>query len=96
MFNLTSTATAKSGDTANIAFNYVNTDGSIITSNTIAVSVGGAAASYSLALDASSYAPGDPMVLTITAKDAAGNAAYDGIASTSCNMQTSACQRSTS
>jgi len=80
-YELLSTMLSKSGDSANIAFSYQKADGTFITSNTIAVTAGGAAKTYALSLDASSYAPGDAMVLTITAKDAAGNAAYDGAAS---------------
>jgi len=81
-FALSTAPTAVSGDTANVAFTYFNTDGTVVTSNTLPITVGGAAKTYALSLDQSSYAPGDAMVLTITAKDASGNPVYDTFATT--------------
>jgi len=64
---------------------YINTDGSIVTSNTVDNSCAGAPVTYSAAWDQKSYTPGALMKLNITLKDAKGNLAneYDGTGTSS-------------
>jgi hypothetical protein len=45
---------------------------------TIDVTVGGSISTETIAFDKTSYAPGEAMVITRTAKDSAGNPVYDG------------------
>ena len=52
-------------------------DGSYV-STPVTFTLGGAVVSTSVALDKTSYAPGEAMVLTVTAKDSAGNPSFDG------------------
>jgi len=47
---------------------------------TVDVTVGGSIATETLSFDKTSYAPGEAMVVTRTAKDSAGNPVYDGAA----------------
>ena len=74
-------ANAVSGAKATLTYSYVNSDGTIISSTPVALTVGGVVAKEVISTDASSYAPGAPMIATITATDASGNPAYDGAAS---------------
>jgi len=64
---------------------YVNTDGTIVTSNSVDNSCAGAPVFYSAAWDKDKYAPGELMKLNITLKDAKGNLAneYDGTGTSS-------------
>ncbi len=75
------TATSKSGDKASLTFSIVNGDGDIITSSPVAVSIGGSVAKEVISFDKTSYDPGAPMTVTITATDSSGNPVYDGAAS---------------
>ena len=72
-FNCSATVAA----TGAIQLQYVNTDGSLVTSNALSISCSGAPASYSAKLDKSSYNPGDLATLTVTFKDASGSVAAD-------------------
>jgi hypothetical protein len=74
-----STPSAKSGDTANLTFSYINSLGTAITSTPVAITVGGTktGGTVTLKTDKDSYSPGERMVLTVTAKDASGNKVYD-------------------
>jgi hypothetical protein len=56
---------------------YVNTDGTIATSNTVTVSCAGNPYTYTASYDKASYAPGEVAVLTVTFKDSKGNLAND-------------------
>jgi hypothetical protein len=47
----------------------------------VSISVGGAVATEVISFDKTAYAPGEAMVVTITAKDSAGNPVADGTAS---------------
>jgi len=72
------TPSAKSGDKATLTFSYVNSLGTTITA-TQAVTVGGTktGGKVTMTLDKTTYAPGEKMVLTVTAVDSAGNPVYD-------------------
>ena len=74
----TTSALGTSGKSATLTYSITLADGTVITSNPVTVTLGGAAASVTMATNASSYLPGEQGTITITAKDAAGNAAYDG------------------
>ena len=76
--SLTGATNAASGATSTVTFRTQLTDGTFVTSNAISASVGGAATKEVVTFDKTSYAPGEPMVITRTATDAAGKPAYDG------------------
>jgi len=69
--------TASSYGKEKMAMIYVNTDGSVITSNEVENSCAGSPVFYSAGWDKASYAPGELMKLLITVKDAKGNLAND-------------------
>jgi hypothetical protein len=76
--------TSKSGDKATLTFRIANpNDATGLTFLTSAVdfTIGGSVATETLAFDKTSYAPGEAMVLTRTAKDSAGNPVFDGATS---------------
>jgi hypothetical protein len=61
--------------TSNVVLKYTNTLGTVISSNSFKVVVGGAAASYTAKLDKSSYNQGDIATLTVKFLDSKGNPA---------------------
>jgi len=63
--------------TGNLQVDYSNNDGSVITSNGLAVTCSGAADNYTAKLDKATYNPGDIATLTVTFKDASGSLAAD-------------------
>jgi trimeric autotransporter adhesin len=71
---------AVSGKTATITFSVLNTATGLysIVAAPITFAIGGAIASTVVAVNKTSYLPGEAIVMTATAKDSAGNAAYDG------------------
>jgi hypothetical protein len=71
-----SAVTGLGGGTTNVVFQFVNpVSGSIVKSAPAAISCAGNATSISASFDKATYAPGDIATLTISGKDAAGNAA---------------------
>ena len=73
---------AVSGKTATITYSYTNADTTVIKSAPITFTIGGTTiVTETLGFDKASYAPGEAMVITRTAKDSAGNAVADGTAS---------------
>jgi hypothetical protein len=71
-----SSVTGLGGGTTNVVFQFVNpVSGSIVKSAPAAISCAGNATSISASFDKATYAPGDIATLTISGKDAAGNAA---------------------
>ncbi len=76
----TSAASAKSGDSAELTFTVVNANGTIIKSAPLKVTIGGSVATETIAFDKTSYAAGEAMTITRTAKDSAGNPVADGTA----------------
>ncbi len=78
--NFSSAANAASGSKATLTISVADpasTTGGTLTT-TLAVSIGGSISTETLAFDKTSYAPGDAMVMTRTAKDSAGNPVFDG------------------
>ena len=69
---------AASGASATITFEVADTSGNYtILAAPLTFAIGGAIASEALTTDMASYASLAPITLTVTAKDSAGNAAYD-------------------
>ena len=68
--------------TDNAIVQYVNIDGSVVTSNATPVSCAGAATTYTAAFDKAIYNPGDLATLSVTFKDSNGNLAADYLTST--------------
>jgi hypothetical protein len=80
--NFVTTTSAKSGDKATLTIRIVDpADATKFISTTYDVTVGGSVATETLAFDKTSYAPGEALVITRTAKDSAGNPVADGSAS---------------
>jgi hypothetical protein len=73
-------AAAVSGKTATVTFSVYSAATGLydIVANALTFSIGGAIATVAVTLDNATYAAGETMVLTATAKDSSGNAAYDG------------------
>lgn len=69
-----------SGQKATLTYSVQNSDGSIVSSAPVALSLGGSVAKETISLDAASYTAGAPMTLTATAVDSSGNPVYDGAA----------------
>jgi hypothetical protein len=79
--SVTGASNATSGKTTTVTWSYANSATSVITSNAITFTAGGTTiASETLTFNKTSYVAGDPMVITRTAKDAAGNPVADGTA----------------
>ena len=76
--SITGATGAASGKSTTVYFRYTLADGTIIDSNKLTVAVGGAVKTVSAAFDKAAYVAGGQAILTISAKDASGNAAYDG------------------
>ena len=70
--------TGGSAGTSTLVVQYVNPDGSVALSNSLVVNVGGAADTYKVALDKSSYNQGDLAKVTVTFLDSKGNIAFSG------------------
>jgi len=76
------TTTAASGSSTTITYeSTIAGTTTVIKSNAVAIKIGGGVTTETITLDATSYAPGQPMLVTRTAKDSAGNPVYDGLAS---------------
>ena len=80
-----SASSAASGGKATMTFRVVDPagDGTTYLTSDVAFTIGGSVATEVITTDKTSYAPGEAMVLTITAKDSAGNPVYDGAATPS-------------
>jgi hypothetical protein len=75
--DMSGAATAVSGKTATITYRTLLSGTTFITATPVTVTIGGAIATETVAFDKSSYAPAEAMIITRTAKDAAGNVPYD-------------------
>ena len=83
--SVTSAANAVSGKTTTVTYRIADpasTTGGFITAAPLTFSVGGVVATTKISADATSYAAGAPMIITLTSKDSAGNPVFDGAAST--------------
>jgi hypothetical protein len=81
--NWSAAANAVSGSKATLTISIADpasTTGGTLTT-TVAVSIGGSISTETVAFDKTSYAPGEAMVITRTAKDSAGNPVFDGAGS---------------
>jgi len=80
--SVTGAPTATSGKSATVTYSYTNADLTVIKSAAVPFTIGGTTiVTESLAFDKTSYAPGEAMWITRTAKDSAGNPVADGVAS---------------
>lgn len=72
-------ASATSGQTANLTFTTTNADGTTVSSTPVAIKIGGTTIkTLTAAFDKADYAPGTKAVLTFTAKDDKDNLVADG------------------
>jgi len=80
---VTSAANSTSGKTATVTFRTQLSTGAYISAAPVTFTLGGTLATgkETIAFDKTSYAPGEAMTVTVTAKDSAGNAVYDGVTS---------------
>jgi len=71
-------ATATSGKTVGLVFNYTNTDATVVSASSLSFKVADATAtSYVVALDSDSYIPGQQATVTLTGLDASNNPVAD-------------------
>jgi len=78
----TTSASAKSGDKTTLTVRIVDpADATKYLTTTYDVTIGGSVSTEALAFDKSTYATGESIVVTMTAKDSAGNPVADGSAS---------------
>jgi hypothetical protein len=78
-YNVRVSSVAKtSGSTATLKFKVMTGTTTFIESAPLTYTLGGAVASVALSLNKASYTPGEAATATLTVKDAAGNAAFDG------------------
>jgi len=84
-YNIRTTAStgSKSGDKTTLTFRVVDPagDGTTFLTSAVEFTIGGSVATETLSLDKASYAPGEAIVVTRTAKDSSGNPVFDGAAS---------------
>ena len=75
--------TAVSGTSTTITYYTALANGTLISASPVTITIGGSAATgtETLSLDKATYASGEGMTVTLTAKDSAGNPVYDGYAS---------------
>ncbi len=73
-------ASALSGQSATVQFQVLNATTGLydIVATPITFKIGGAIALTKVSLDKTAYAPGSGMIMTATATDSSGNAAFDG------------------
>ena len=76
--SLTGGALANSGKSTTVVYSTTLADGTIIKAAAVTAAVAGAVATVAWSVDKTSYTTGAPVVITVSAKDAAGNAAADG------------------
>ena len=81
--SFTSAVNAASGSKATLTIRTLDPADATSTTyltTTVAVTIGGSVATETISFDKTSYAPGEAMVITRTAKDSAGNPVADGTA----------------
>ncbi len=75
---LTGGTAAGLGKSTTLVYKTTLSSGAVISSAAVTVSLGGTPNAITWALDKTSYAPGEKVVITVSAKDSAGNTAADG------------------
>jgi hypothetical protein len=70
--------TTTSGRTATMTFKYLISGTTYATASALTFTIGGALKTVTASFDKASYAPGEKVTVTFSAKDASGNAAADG------------------
>ncbi len=80
--DFSTSAAAASGGKSTLTIRTVDPagDGTTFLTTTLDVTVGGSISTETIAFDKTSYAPGEGMTITRTAKDSAGNPVFDGAA----------------
>ena len=79
--SVTSAGNGKSGNTATVTFRTQLSSGSFISAAPVTFTLGGSVSTETIGTDKAVYAPGEAMIVTVTAKDSSGNAVYDGLTS---------------
>jgi trimeric autotransporter adhesin len=77
-FDVTGGAAANVGKSTTIVYSTVVSSTLTISAAPVTIALAGTPAAVTWALDKTSYAPGEKVTITVTAKDAAGNNAADG------------------
>ena len=77
-FSVTGGAAANVGKKSVITFSTTLSDGVTKITTTSEATLGGTPATVTMSLDKATYTPGAPVVITVTAKDSAGNTVGDG------------------
>jgi len=78
--SVTSAVSGTSGKSATVTFRTLKSDGTYISAAPVTFTLGGSLATgtETISFDKTSYAPGEAMTVTVTAKDSAGNPVFDG------------------
>ena len=81
--SVTSAVAGVSGTTATVTFRtaHPTVAGTFISATPLTFALGGGVATETITFGKATYSPGEAMVVTLTAKDIAGNPVYDGVAS---------------
>jgi len=80
LVDVVSASSSTSGQKSVVTYSTTLSTGAKVTT-TANFSIGGSVSTETIAFDKTSYAPGEGMVITRTAKDSSGNPVYDGAAS---------------
>jgi len=75
--SLTGGPATQAGKSSTVTYKVTLSDGTVISSNAVNVSLASTPASVSMSFDKATYAPGEKGTITVTAKDASGNLAGD-------------------
>jgi hypothetical protein len=77
-YNASVTGGSITGKSASLTYSVTLSSGTVITSNAVTIANAGTPKTVTWALDKTAYEPGALVLITVTAKDANGNAAADG------------------
>jgi hypothetical protein len=77
-YNASVTGGSITGKSASLTYSVTLSSGTVITSNAVSIANAGTPKTVTWALDKTAYEPGALVLITVTAKDAAGNPAADG------------------
>ena len=77
-YNASVTGGSITGKSASLTYSVTLSSGTVITSNAVSIANAGTPKTVTWALDKTAYEPGALVLITVTAKDANGNAAADG------------------